>query len=83
MPMYEQFKAREECISAEVLRFVTKSAALAWLLAFLHRKGLLIHQKQQLCGSSRLPVNNCAQLFSPQIWGARREHDGSAHYPHG
>ncbi len=38
--MYEQFKARAEGVSAEVFRFVTKSAALAWLLDFLHGEGL-------------------------------------------
>lgn len=38
--MYEQFKARAEGVSAEVFRFITKSAALTWLLAFLHREGL-------------------------------------------
>ncbi|MDD2271613.1 MAG: lactate utilization protein [Desulfuromonadaceae bacterium] len=38
--MYEQFKARAVGVSAEVFRFVTKSAALSWLLAFLQKEGL-------------------------------------------
>lgn len=37
--MYEQFKTRAEAVSAEVYRFVTKDAALAWLIDFLHREG--------------------------------------------
>ena len=38
--MYEQFKARAEAVSAEVSRFVTKDAACAYLIEFLHREGL-------------------------------------------
>ena len=38
--MYEQFKTRAEGVSAEVCRFVTKDAALAWLIGFLHKEGL-------------------------------------------
>lgn len=37
---YEQFKTRAEGVSAEVCRFATKDAALAWLVAFLHKEGL-------------------------------------------
>lgn len=38
--MYEQFKARGEAVSAEVHRFVTRDAALDFLIEFLHREGL-------------------------------------------
>lgn len=38
--MYEQFKARAESVSAEVHRFATKDAALAWLIEFLCREGV-------------------------------------------
>jgi len=38
--MYEQFKTRAEAVSAEVYRFVSKYAALAWLIEFLHREGV-------------------------------------------
>jgi L-lactate dehydrogenase complex protein LldG len=38
--MYEQFKARAEGVSAEVYRFATKDAALAWLIEFVLKEGL-------------------------------------------
>ena len=38
--MYEQFKTRAEGVSAEVCRFATKGAALAWLIEFLHKEGV-------------------------------------------
>jgi L-lactate dehydrogenase complex protein LldG len=38
--MYEQFKARAEAVSAEVCRFVTGDAAVAWLVEFLHVEGV-------------------------------------------
>lgn len=38
--MYEQFKTRAEAVSAEVCRFATKNAALAWLIEFLYREGM-------------------------------------------
>lgn len=38
--MYEQFKTRAEGVSAEVYRFATTYAALAWLIEFLHREGV-------------------------------------------
>lgn len=38
--MYEQFKARAEGVSAEVCRFATKDAALAYLIEFLHKEGV-------------------------------------------
>ena len=38
--MYEQFKIRAEGVSAEVCRFVTKDAALEYLIEFLNREGL-------------------------------------------
>jgi hypothetical protein len=38
--MYEQFKTRAEGVSAEVCRFETKDATLAWLIEFLHLEGM-------------------------------------------
>ncbi|MBV5338732.1 MAG: lactate utilization protein [Deltaproteobacteria bacterium] len=38
--LYEQFKTRAEGVSAEVYRFATKYAALAWLIEFLYREGI-------------------------------------------
>jgi len=38
--MFEQFKTRAEGVSAEVYRFETKEAALAWLIGFLLREGM-------------------------------------------
>jgi L-lactate dehydrogenase complex protein LldG len=38
--MYEQFKTRAEGVSAEVCRFKTKDAALAYLIEFLHKEGV-------------------------------------------
>ncbi len=38
--MYEQFKARAEGVSAEVHRFATKDAALAYLIVFLKQEGV-------------------------------------------
>lgn len=38
--MYQQFKVRAECVSAEVYRYETKKEALQHLTAFLQREGL-------------------------------------------
>lgn len=38
--LYEQFKVRAEGVSAEVNRFATKDAALAYLIEFLRSEGL-------------------------------------------
>lgn len=38
--MYEQFKSRAEGVSAEVYRFVTKAAALEYLIGFLQGEGV-------------------------------------------
>ena len=38
--MYEQFKTRAEGVSAEVCRFVTKDAALSYLIEFLNKEGV-------------------------------------------
>lgn len=38
--MYQQFKTRAEGVSAEVYRFITKDAALDFILQFLQNEGL-------------------------------------------
>jgi L-lactate dehydrogenase complex protein LldG len=38
--MYEQFKARAEGVSAEVHRFITKGAALDFVIRFLQKEGV-------------------------------------------
>jgi len=38
--MYQQFKTRAEAVSAEVYRFITKDAALDFVLQFMQKEGL-------------------------------------------